>query len=60
MNIDGYSILNLNDCIISSDKDFEHIASFLSNLRVENLDIPFTHLDTLVGMEMKKISNLEK
>ena len=42
ISIDGYSILNLNDCIISSDSDCKSVVNYLSRLGVDNLDVLFT------------------
>ena len=42
LNIEGSTILNLNDCIISKDEDCNKIKSILLELKIKNLDILFT------------------
>jgi len=42
MSIEGSTILNLNDCIISKDEDCNKVKSLLLDLKIKNLDILFT------------------
>jgi len=42
MSIEGSTILNLNDCIISKDEDCNKLKNLLLDLKISNLDILFT------------------
>lgn len=42
MNFNGKKIINLNDCIISTEKDCEYLRNILNNLGVQSIDILFT------------------
>ena len=42
VSIDGYTILNLNDCIISTTDDCNKVKNLLLNSNIQKLDILFT------------------
>ena len=42
MSIDGFTILNLNDCVVASTQDCNEVLNLLKDLNVDNLDILFT------------------
>jgi hypothetical protein len=58
IDFDGFSILNLNDCIITSDSDCQLIKLSLDELNIKNLNVLFTQFGYASWCGNEKDSNL--